>query len=128
MSWKFVIGDTLGQIKVNNQNSSFAFVISFQAHSSYIWRIKQSPFNTKYVATGSEDNTVKIWDVYSPFNWTLIRTYSNHSSGIYAALEWLDNDSLASAGYFDNTIKIWSVTTGQTKRTIQTNGWIQMVP
>jgi WD40 repeat protein len=36
-------------------------------------------------------------------------------------LEWLDKDTLASAGHLDKTIKIWSPTSGQTKRTIQTN-------
>jgi WD40 repeat protein len=39
-------------------------------------------------------------------------------------LEWLDNDTLASAGYSDQTIKLWSPTTGQTKRTIQTNTYV----
>jgi predicted NACHT family NTPase len=36
-------------------------------------------------------------------------------------LEWIDIDTLASSGYSDGTIKLWSPTTGQTKRTIQTN-------
>jgi WD40 repeat protein len=85
-----------------------------------IWRIKQSPFNTNYVATCSFDYTVKIWTVVSSFDWTLITTYSQHSSGLQA-LEWLDNDTLASAGWTDQTIKLWSLTTGQTKITIQTN-------
>jgi WD40 repeat protein len=116
-----VIGARDGIIKINNANSSLAFVNSFQAHSSDIWRIIQSPFNKNYVATCSSDATVKIWNVYSSFDWTLIRTYSNHSSGIDAALEWLDNDTLASAGEQDKIIKIWSITTGQTKRTIKTN-------
>jgi WD40 repeat protein len=106
-------------MKIYNQNS---LVNSFQAHSSLIYRIKQSPFNTNtnYVATCSQDKTVKIWNVLSSFNWTLITTYSQHSSGVYA-LEWLDNDTLASCGYSDNSIKLWSLTTGQTKQTIQTN-------
>jgi hypothetical protein len=121
---KVVIGDYSGQIKINNQNSSLAFVNSFQAHSDWIIRIKQSPFNanpnSNYVATCSHDGTVKIWNVLSSFNWTLITTYSQHSSYVYA-LEWLDADTLASAGYTDQTIKLWSITTGQTKRTIQTN-------
>jgi WD40 repeat protein len=56
----------------------------------------------------------------TPFNWTLIRTYSQHSSSVYA-LAWLDQDTLASAGSYDKTIKLWSMATGQTKRTIQTN-------
>jgi WD40 repeat protein len=115
-----VIGDSNGQIQIYNQNS---LVNSFQAHSYVIWRIKQSPFNTNYIATCSYDQTVKIWNVSSSLNWTLITTYSQHSPGVYA-LEWLDNDTLASAGYFDKTIKLWSPTTGQTKLTIQTNQWV----
>jgi WD40 repeat protein len=113
-----VIGDTKGQIKTYNQNS---LVNTFQAHSNgYINRIKQSPFNTNYVATCSDDQTVKIWNVLSSLNWTLITTYSQHSSNVLA-LEWLDTDTLASAGFSHKTIKLWSMATGQTKRTIQTN-------
>jgi WD40 repeat protein len=102
-----------------------SLVISFRAHSSYINRIKQSPFNTNtnYVATCSEDQTVKIWNVSSlSFNWTLITTYSQHSSFV-RALEWLDQDTLAS-GSNDHTIKLWYPTTGQTKRTIQTYDYV----
>ena len=119
---KVVIGDSSGQIKIYNQNFSLAFVNSFKAHSSAISRIKQSPFNTNtnYVATCSNDQTVKIWNVSSSFNWTLITTYSQHSSEVYD-LEWLDQDTLASAGSKDKTIQLWSMATGQTKKTIQTN-------
>jgi WD40 repeat protein len=115
-----VIGDHWGLIQIYNQNS---LVNSFKAHSNAIYRIKQSPFNTNYVATCSDDRTVKIWNVSSSFNWTLITTYSQHSSQVMA-LEWLDNDTLASAGLLDNEIKLWSPTTGQTKLTIQTNQWV----
>jgi WD40 repeat protein len=115
-----VTGDLNGQIQIYNQDS---LVNSFKAHSSHIDRIKQSPFNTNYVATCSEDRTVKIWNVSSSFDWTLITTYSQHSSDVYA-LEWLDNDTLVSAGWYDKTIKLWSLTTGQTKRTIQTNQYV----
>jgi WD40 repeat protein len=119
-----VIGDRNGLIKIYNQNS---LVNSFQAHWDEIILIKQSPFNTNtntnYVATSSHDKTVKIWNVSSSFNCTLITTYSQHSSWVYA-LEWLDKDTLASAGVTDLTIKLWSPTTGQTKRTIQTNPFV----
>jgi WD40 repeat protein len=114
-----VIGDQNGQIKIYNF-LSLSLVNSFQAHSSWIIRIKQSPFNKNYVATCSSDRTVKIWNVSSSFDWTLITTYSEHSSGV-DALEWVDNETLASAGSLDRTIKLWSLTTGQTKLTIQTN-------
>jgi len=121
-----VIGDDSGQIKINNQNSSLAFVNSFQAHSNRVMRIKQSPFNTNsntnYVATCSGDKTVKIWNVSFSFDWSLITTYSQHSSAVYE-FEWLDSDTLASGSY-DKLIKLWSPTTGQTKRTIQTNQYV----
>jgi WD40 repeat protein len=97
-----------------------SLVNSFQAHTSYVNRIKLSPFNTNYVATCSDDYTVKIWNVSSSFNWTLITTYSQHSSYVIS-LDWLDKDTLASAGFSDQTIKLWHMATGQTKRTIQTN-------
>ncbi len=116
-----MIGDVNGQIKIYN-SSSMSLVNSFQAHSSWINRIKQSPFKTNYVATCSFDFTVKIWNVSSSLSWTLITTYSQHSSYVYG-LEWLDNDTFAS-GSFDKTIKLWSMTTGQTKRTIQTNQYV----
>jgi WD40 repeat protein len=116
-----VIGNWNGKIKIFN-TSSLSLVNSFKAHSSEIWRIKQSPFKTNYVATCSIDETVKIWNVSSSFNWTLITTYYQHSSSV-VALEWLDNDTLAS-GSDDRTIKLWSMATGQTKRTIQTNQWV----
>ncbi len=97
-----MIGDGDGQIKICNSSS---LLNSFQAHSDDIKRIKQSPFNSNYVATSSYDGTVKIWSVSSfSFDWTLITTYSQHSARVYA-LEWLDNDTLASAGW-DGTIKL----------------------
>jgi WD40 repeat protein len=117
-----VIGDYDGQIKIYN-SSSLSLVNSFEAHSKWIIRIKQSPFNTNYVATCSDDATVKIWNVSSSLSWTLITTYSQHTSGV-EGLEWLGKDTLASAGYLDKTIKLWSMTTGQTKRTIQTNQYV----
>jgi WD40 repeat protein len=94
-------------------------VNSFQAHSRHINRIKQSPFNKNYVATCAEENTVKVWNVSSSFNWTLIRTYSQHTDGFgIRAMEWLDNDTLATGGWGDMSIQIWSLKSGQTEKTI----------
>jgi WD40 repeat protein len=121
-----VTGEALGYVKIYNLYS-LSLVNSFQGHQAQINRIKQSPFNdssSNYVATCSDDKTVRIWNVYSSSKWFLIRTYSNHSSGVYA-LEWLDTDTLASSGLVDQTIKIWSMSTGQTKLTIKTNAWVE---
>ncbi len=117
---KVVVGDysTGGLIKV--YNDVFGLLNSFQAHTSWVNRIKQTPFqNNDFVATCSFDKKAKIWNKSNIYSWSLVRTYSQHSSEIID-LEWLDEDTLASSGVADNIIKIWSVSTGQTKRNIST--------
>ena len=93
-------------------------ITTFQAHTSSIYRIKQSPFNLDYVATCSQDSTVKIWQLN---NRQLIRTYTGHINWVYG-LEFLNSDIMASSSY-DNTIKIWSISTGQTSRTINPSSY-----
>ncbi len=119
-----MIGDGHGKIQIFNASSSqLSLVRSFKAHWSGIYFIRQSPFNPNYVAT-SEDKTVKVWNLSSPTNWTLIRAFSQNSS-VYA-MNWIDADTLALGGpadyiwslYGPYTIKIWSLSTGQMKRTI----------
>jgi WD40 repeat protein len=113
---KVAIGDDLGLIQVYNQ--SFGLLNSFQAHTNAINRIKQSPFNSNYVATCSHDKTVKIWDISSCWNanWSLIRTYTNHTN-VVLGLEWINEDTIAS-GSTDDTLKIWSIVSGVTLRII----------
>lgn len=103
-----------GQLVVYSQ--SLAQIITLNAHSSGINRIKQ--ILTKYVATASNDNTVKIWN---PFNnaWSLIRTYSGHTANVYG-LEYMDSDTMIS-GSSDQTIHVWSIGKGQLKRAISVN-------
>ncbi len=91
-----------------------SLVHSFQAHSSWIWQIKPSPFNNDYVATCSWDYTVKIWNT---FDWTLIQTSYNVTE-----FEWLDKYTLASTEFYNGTILIRSITTGKTKIKINSYG------
>ena len=66
--FQVAIGSDNGQIKVYNDDTFNLNIRSFQAHTNAILRIKQSPFNSKYVATSSYDGTVKIWNANT--NWT----------------------------------------------------------
>ena len=87
-------------MKVYDTNHNL--IESFQAHTNIIRRIKQSPFNNQYVASCSEDNTVKIWN-----KWNLIQTYTKHTDYVND-LEWISKEAIAS-GSNDNTIQIWSL-------------------
>jgi WD40 repeat protein len=115
-----LIGDSKGQIKVYN-GTSYALIDSFQAHSSRIIRIKQSPFsNRNFVATCSFDSNVKIWTYKSDkSNWNLYVTYTAHTGEVYG-LEWINEDIIASTG--SDHIKIWSFSGNyfRTRDTIKT--------
>jgi WD40 repeat protein len=90
------------------------------AHGNKINRIKQSPFNIDFVATCSDDESVKIWNAtITTNNWNLIRTYTGHGNPVNG-LEWIDQDTIAS-GSNNKVIKIWSISTGTTARTISTD-------
>jgi WD40 repeat protein len=109
-----VILDNFGKIKVYDENLNF--LNSFQPHGwNIINQIKQLP--NGYVATCSNDKTVKIWDPSSS-PWTLLRNFTGHTD-IVLSLEAINSDLIAS-GSQDGTIQIWYLNTGELKRTINT--------
>ena len=116
------IGDASesGFIKVYSKETSS---ITFQAHASYITRIRQSPFNESLVGTVSNDNTSKIWDISSnSLCWVLLRTFTGHTAAV-SGLEFINSDTIAT-GSFDQKIQIWSSSTGSTIRTISSGATI----
>jgi WD40 repeat protein len=72
--------------------------------SSVAW----SP-NGRFIATGSWDHTVQVWNAQSG---QLITTYSGHED-IVTAIAWSpDGEYLASASW-DQTVQVWEAFTGQ---------------
>ncbi|MBD2354613.1 hypothetical protein H6G41_08210 [Tolypothrix sp. FACHB-123] len=75
----------------------------------------------KYVISGSDDNTLKVW------NWQtgeLLRTLNNHSSSVQALALTSDGKYVIS-GSDDNTLKVWNWQTGELLRTL--NGYSDWV-
>ena len=108
-----ILGDNSCQLTI--YNVTLAPEMTFQAHTTYINRIKQSPFNG-LVATGADESKVNIWD---PTYWTWVFSYTNHSGGFIKAVEFI-NSSVIATGDSNGFIKIWSICTGQTFLTITT--------
>ena len=80
---------------------------TYQAHESWIWSIAFNP-DGNLLASGSEDQTIRLWDVTSG---QCLRILVDANS-IYSVAFSPDGNLLAS-GSEDQTIRLWDVTSGQ---------------
>jgi len=77
-------------------------------HHNPVNTIAFSP-NSKLMATGAMDNTVKIWDVESGL---LIHSLEGHTHSVQSVAFSNDGDFVIS-GSLDKTVKLWHVLTGK---------------
>jgi WD40 repeat protein len=79
------------------------------AHTDIIRAVAFSP-DGRWLATGSGDNTVKIWDVASGFE---LRNLTAFSSEVKALAFSSDSQWVATAGVFEKDVNVWEVATGR---------------
>lgn len=77
-------------------------------HSGAITSIAFNAYGNT-VATGSQDSTVKLWDVMTGRE---LRTLAGHKEGVTTIAFSPDGKTLAT-GSFDKTVRLWSAETGQ---------------
>jgi WD40 repeat protein len=82
-------------------------------HAEYVRSVAFSP-DGKLFASGSNDNTVKIWDVASRRE---LRTLTGHTDHVLAIRFSRHGSLLASLGY-DKTVRVWDVMSGEARATI----------
>ncbi|NJO61887.1 MAG: hypothetical protein HC836_27690 [Richelia sp. RM2_1_2] len=75
-----------------------------EAHEDLVYSVAFSP-DGKTLASGSLDNTIKLWDIGSS---KLLTTLSAHQDSVYSVAFSPDGKTLAS-GSGDNTIKLWNL-------------------
>ena len=74
-------------------------------HIDIIWSISYS-YDNKYIASGSGDSTLKLWDASS---YKLITSMQdNNASDVYSLAFSHDSQSILTAN-FDFSIKIWNI-------------------
>ncbi len=86
---------------------------SLTGHSSWVDSVIYSP-DGRYLASGSQDKTIKIWEVATGKQ---LLTLTGHSDQVLSVIYSPDGRYLAS-GSQDKTIKIWEVATGKELRTL----------
>ena len=87
--------------------------VKFQTgHSDAVRSVSFSP-DRKYIASGSDDDTVKLWEVESGKE---IRTFTGHTDDVESVSFSPDGKYLAS-GSADDTVKLWEVESGKEIRT-----------
>jgi WD40 repeat protein len=73
-------------------------------HSSDVWAINFSP-DSKYLASGSRDKTIKLWSVAEQKE---IKKLQGHTASVLSVCFSPDGNFLAS-GSVDNMVKVWSI-------------------
>ncbi|ODO05217.1 nuclear distribution protein PAC1 [Cryptococcus wingfieldii CBS 7118] len=121
--WDFSTGETKMELRGHEhvvECAVFAPVNSYPA----IRELAGLKANTRakapgaFVATGSRDKTIKLWDALSG---QLLRTFVGHDNWIRALVFHPTGKYLLSASD-DKTIKVWDIATGRCAKTIDAHG------
>ncbi len=99
-----------------------AVASSEMPHSNPVTSVAFSP-NGKLLITGSEDNSLKLWDVATG---RVIRTFVGHSNWVTSVAFSPDAKRVVSGGA-DNSIRIWDVSTGRAERKIDDTDMVMSV-
>jgi len=81
--------------------------LALSGHSESLYSVAWSP-GGKRLATGSHDNTAKVWDAETGME---LLTLSGHTGSVSSVAWSLDGKRLAT-GSWDNTAKVWDAETG----------------
>ena len=87
---------------------------TLNGHSKSVASVAYNP-NGQILASGSYDNTIKLWNLTKNKE---IRTFKGHSAWVAGVAITPNNRSLVSSSY-DNTIKLWNLVNGKPIRTFK---------
>lgn len=113
-----VAGNSNGNISVWNLATG-GLKKTWRGHNSSINAIAVSS-NGQILATASDDNTIKLWDLTVALNtdtFPLLKTLNEHSNAVLSVEISPDGRQLAS-GSWDNTVMIWDIQTGELLKTL----------
>ncbi len=86
----------------------FNLLGTMTGHTNYVLSVSFNP-NTNVLASGSSDNTIKLWN---PITGVLLRTMTGYTSSVYS-VSFNPNTNVLASGSWDNRIKLWNPITGE---------------
>jgi WD40 repeat protein len=89
---------------------------TYEGHSNSVNRVVFSPDGSR-VASGSADNTVRVWDVLTG---ECQYTLEGHSDTVNSVIFSPDGLRVAS-GSDDNTVRVWNILTGECQYTLESH-------
>lgn len=94
---------------------------TLMGHADTVKSVAISP-DGKIIASGSLDQTIKLWDLATG---KLLETITEHSGAVTCVTFSRDGQTLASSSANpDGTIKLWDVNTGKLTTTLKADDWI----
>lgn len=96
---------------------------TLQGHTDWVNSVAISP-NGDTLASGSEDNTIKLWDMHTGKERRTLKKgwwQKGHDAPVRTIL-FSPNGHLLASGSDDNTIKLWNTKTYKVCRTLQSDG------
>jgi WD40 repeat protein len=90
---------------------------TLEGHNGWVGSIAFSP-DGAWLASGSNDRTVKIWDAATG---ALQQTLEGHS-GLVESIAFSHDGAQLASGSLDGTVKIWDAATGALQQTLEGHG------
>ncbi|KAF9391633.1 hypothetical protein CPB97_005928 [Podila verticillata] len=119
----------MGSIVARQDSSSksdgrqFFLKNDLKGHQGAVYSVQYSP-NGKFLATGSFDKTVRIWDGSTNMNELFV--LKGHGLNI-SDLAWGYDSSLLLSAAYDKTCKLWDVESGKQLDSFEGEGFVQCV-
>ncbi|KAK9475381.1 WD repeat-containing protein 5-like protein, partial [Dipodascopsis tothii] len=105
--------DAAGAVKLWRLAEPVAYDATLEGHVQGVNDIAWSPCSG-YVASGSDDKTVRIWQTATLGQARVLRGHTNHVT----AVAYAPKGNLLASGSFDESVKVWDVKRGTCLRTL----------